>query len=358
MIFPVLGKIVLTLSIGAAGGWILNQLNVPLAWMLGAMMVTAVLAAFGAPLKSAPPLRATMLCVLGVSIGSTFTPAVLEGASEWALSLGMLAFYAIASSFVGATILTMRAGWDPATAFFSAVPGGLTDMILAGSERGGDERSMALVHTLRIMVTVLVIPLALAASGDPSGRVSNVISPTWAGLSGSDLVWLLLAGAAGMAAGKLCRLPAYVFTGPMIASALIHIVGLSSSRPPADLVNAAQVVIGVSIGCRFVGIRFGEVARTMIVGVLFALLLIALGAAFAAIGSQITQASFSSLWLAFAPGGLAEMVLMGLTLGLDPAFVSTHHLFRFLLILGIARLMFRAFIRLRDDPRQPPPTAD
>lgn len=356
MSFQNLSKLAATLIIGAVGGWMLDRLDVPLAWMLGAMTITAALSTFGAPLKSAPPLRAMMLCVLGVSIGSTFNPTVFDGVAEWTVSLGMLAFYAVASSFVGALILILRAGWDPATAFFSAVPGGLTDMILAGTERGGDERTMALVHTLRIMVTVLVIPLALAASGGASGTVPDVISPTWSGLSGNDLVWLSLAGAAGMAAGKLCRLPAYVFTGPMIASAAVHIFGLSASRPPADIVNAAQVVIGVSIGCRFVGIKLDEVARIMLFGALFGLGLVALGAVFAAVGSQITNASFASLWLAFAPGGLAEMVLMGLTLGLDPAFVSSHHLFRFLLILGIARLMFRVFTHLRGDRHRPPPT--
>ncbi|MEQ8664823.1 MAG: AbrB family transcriptional regulator [Rhodospirillales bacterium] len=351
-----LTKLFATLIIGAVGGWALNHLNVPLAWMLGAMMLTAVLSARGAPLKSAPVLRAIMLCVLGVSIGSTFNPAVFDSAGEWAVSLGMLAFYSIASSIAGATVLIRWAGWTPATAFFSAVPGGLTDMILAGSERGGDERVMALLHTLRIMVTVLIIPLTLAATGSTSSVVPDVISPTWSGLSAEDLLWLAVTGIGGMAAGKMCRLPAYVFTGPMIASAAIHILGLSASRPPSDIVNAAQVVIGVSIGCRFVGINLAEARRTMIIGTLFGLALVGLGAAFAAVGSQLTGASFSSLWLAFAPGGLAEMVLMGLSLGLDPAFVSTHHLFRFLLILGIARLLYSAFIRYRGGPPQPPPT--
>ncbi|MFP3442644.1 AbrB family transcriptional regulator, partial [Pantoea sp. SIMBA_133] len=34
---------------------------------------------------------------------------------------------------------------DRRTAFFSAMPGGLVDMVLLGAEKGGDERTIALM---------------------------------------------------------------------------------------------------------------------------------------------------------------------------------------------------------------------
>ena len=60
-----------------------------------------------------------------------------------------------------------------------------------------------------------------------------------------------------------------------------------------------------------------------------------------------------AIWLAFAPGGVAEMTLISLALGIDVAFVSTHHLVRVVFMVIVAPLIFH-FIDgrwgLREDP--------
>ena len=45
--------------------------------------------------------------------------------------------------------------------------------------------------------------------------------------------------------------------------------------------------------------------------------------------------------LAFAPGGLAEMSLIALALGIDAAYVSSHHVVRIFMIIVAAPLVFR-----------------
>lgn len=349
-----LRRVLGTLVIGGFGGWCLNLLDVPLAWMLGAMLITAILSVAGLPLKSLPFMRSLMMSILGVAVGSTFTPEILDGIMVWSLSLAALALYVVVTSIGGAILMKKVTDWSPATRFFSASPGGLTDMVIAGSERGGDEPTMALIHTIRIMVAVIVIPLIFTLSGLETSALEPVIVPSWEALSGDDAIWLFAAGLIGAGVGRLVRLPAYFFTGPMIASVAVHLAGLSVARPPADLVNAAQVVIGVSVGCRFLGVNLRDVARQIFVGVGYGLLLIAVGALFALGAEQVTGLSFWSLWLAFAPGGLAEMTLLGLAVGIDPAFVSTHHLIRFLIILMIARGLFLLYCRITGDRTQPP----
>ena len=59
----------------------------------------------------------------------------------------------------------------------------------------------------------------------------------------------------------------------------------------------------------------------------------------------ITGIPLPALVLAFAPGGLAEMSLIALALGVDAAFVSTHHIVRIVLIVSLVPLTFRAFRR-------------
>ena len=64
-----------------------------------------------------------------------------------------------------------------------------------------------------------------------------------------------------------------------------------------------------------------------------------------------TGLPFPALWLAFAPGGLAEMTLISLAMGIDTAFVSTHHLLRVVFMVTAAPLVF-ALIRKRLIPRK------
>jgi uncharacterized membrane protein AbrB (regulator of aidB expression) len=58
--------------------------------------------------------------------------------------------------------------------------------------------------------------------------------------------------------------------------------------------------------------------------------------------------------LAYAPGGLAEMSLIALSLDIDAAYVSTHHILRILFVIGIAPLVFRLLaasgVRVSEDP--------
>ena len=105
-------------------------------------------------------------------------------------------------------------------------------------------------------------------------------------------------------------------------------------------------VIGTSIGCRFVNIPVMRVLKVLMVSAGATCFMLALAVA-AALGVEAaTGLPFPALWLAFAPGGLAEMTLISLAMGIDTAFVSTHHLLRVVFMVTAAPLVF-ALIRKR-----------
>ena len=58
---------------------------------------------------------------------------------------------------------------------------------------------------------------------------------------------------------------------------------------------------------------------------------------------------FEAVVLAFAPGGLAEMSLVAVSLQISVIYVSAHHVARILLSVTFARL-FARFIPPEDDP--------
>ena len=110
--------------------------------------------------------------------------------------------------------------------------------------------------------------------------------------------------------------------GPMKLSVAVHLSGITEAKPPAEIVNLAQVVIGTSIGYRFVNIPVMRVLKVLMVSAGATCLRLALAVA-AALGVEaVTGLPFPVLWLAVAPGGLAEMTLICLAIGIDTAFVS------------------------------------
>jgi len=337
-----LGALFLAIAIGAAGGAVANWFGVPLAWMIGAMAATTVAALAGAPVVLPMGLRSIMVALLGVMLGSSFTPDILERIAEWAVSLAtLLAYVAVAGT---ASMLYFRrfGGYDRPTAFFSAMPGGLSEMILVGSELGGDGRIISLVHASRLLLVILILPFAFqlllgyeAAARPAPGPALETVAP-------ADFLILAACGVAGFFGAKALRLPAAAVVGPMVLSAALHLAGWTEAKPPFELVAIAQIVVGTSIGCRFTGVGFSLIARTVGLAAGSTVILIAVNLAFAFALNAATGLPITALVLAFAPGGLAEMSLIALALSFDAAFVATHHIVRIFLIVVLAPIAFRA----------------
>ncbi|CAN5738027.1 hypothetical protein BH11PSE3_BH11PSE3_25060 [soil metagenome] len=103
--------------------------------------------------------------------------------------------------------------------------------------------------------------------------------------------------------------------GPMIMSAIAHLAGLTNSKPPGELVAAAQIVVGCGIGCRFVGTALDQLHKEMAASIGAAVLLIACAVGFAELTHAMTGLDLDATVLSYAPGGFAEMSLIGLARG-------------------------------------------
>ena len=136
------------------------------------------------------------------------------------------------------------------------------------------------------------------------------------------------------------RLPAATFVGPLLGSTVVHLAGWIATEPPYLLLALAQLVIGSSVGARFSGTPLGLVLRTLALGAGATLLMLLITFAFGGVLHALTGQSLALLLLAFIPGGFAEMSLIALGMGVDPAFVVTHHSLRVFLVVLIALPLF------------------
>ena len=329
-----------TLLVGTVGGAIFAWMNLPLAWMLGAMVATTATSLGGAKLYIPGPMRSIMVAIIGVLLGASFTPEIVDKAREWPLTIACLVLYL--GLLVGILFVYFHrvVGLDPPTAYFSATPGGLSEMVITGAAMGADDRTIALIHTARVLLVVFAIPLWFRYMTGVTATPS-AMGPSIGAIEATDVMVLAGCAIAGVVVGRLIRLPAYRLSGPMLASAVVHITGVNEAAPPWELVAAAQVVVGSAIGARFTGVPVSRVLGLMAAAVVSTVLMLAATIAFALVLAPATGIDWRPIVLAYAPGGLAEMSLIALSLGIETAFVATHHVLRIGLIVVVAPLVYR-----------------
>ncbi|UCH73902.1 MAG: AbrB family transcriptional regulator [Rhodospirillales bacterium] len=334
-------RVVLALIIGAAGALLFSWLRLPLPWMLGAMCTTTIAAILRVPVTAPTRIRPVMFAVLGVMLGSTFAPDMLARIGQWFGSLTLLSVCVLLTAAIAYPYFRRIAGFDPVTAFFCAMPGGMASMVAIAGAAGADERKVGLIHGSRVLLVVFAIPIWFQVTGQLQGVDRSTLGVGIESVEVRELLILTGAGALGWVLAWKLRMPSPMMLGPLIVSAALHITGLTESQPPRELVNLAQLIIGASVGCRFAGVAPREILRALAIGAGLTVVMLAIAAMFALAGGYLFSASLPALVLSFAPGGLPEMSLAALALGVDVAFVVTHHVTRIILVVAIAPAVFR-----------------
>ncbi len=328
------------LGVGAAGGVLFQSIGAPLPWVLGSMAACAAASIAGLPVAASSAARRPMAAVIGVVLGSSFRPDLFGQAREWIVPLALLPVFLASAAFVCVTYFRRVAKFDPVTAYFAGMPGGIAEMVVMGSERGADERTIGLIHGARIFLVVFTLPFLIRLVAAPvAAPAATVVHGDVANLA--LLGWSVGCVVVGLALGRLLRLPAWHLVGPLAVSAIVHATGIADFRIPAWALAAAQVGLGATIGCRFVGMTMRALLRTLLLAAGSTVLLLVLTVLWAVGIAAATGLDPVLLVLAYSPGGLAEMSMVALSLALEPAFVIVHHLTRVVLVLIGAPFAFR-----------------
>lgn len=338
----------LALMVGGTGSLLFVLLGLPLPWMLGSLTATAIVATLGRNWFVPLPIRDAARPVIGVMAGSAFTPAIVQVLPLWWPALLVVLGFTLVSVMAGFLFFVRVAGFDKVTAFFASAPGGLAELTTLGGSYGGNLREMVLVHSIRIICVLAILPILLQflAGYDLSAAVF-IPQADHAGSEGlTDWAILIGCGVLGYAIGKRVRVPGGVLIPALFLSAVAHGAGWTDAAPPGWLVAAVQVVIGSAAGARFFGIKRSEALGAMLWGLVWAALLLSLSAIVATLGPPLLGQPTGALLLAFAPGGTAEMTILSIAIGIEVAFVITCQVSRMMMVYATAPLLF-AFFRWR-----------
>jgi membrane AbrB-like protein len=289
-----------------------------------------------------------MVLIVGVVVGATFTPEVLERFFGWWPTIVGLLICGAVSGVICIAYLRIFTDFDMPTAYFSGMPGGLVEMVTLGEDQGADVRAIALMHSVRILVIVFAVPIIVSLIEGVVVQTSSVPRPSIVDMTPLDFVWFAATAVVGIVIGHLLRLPAVYLLGPLAVSAVVHAAGLSEFTLPIELLNVAQLVIGTSIGCRFAGVASVVILKLFGQAFGMTIVLIAVTALFALGATLFSEFGFVPIFLAYAPGGVAEMSLVAVALHIEVAFVVSHHIVRLFAVMAGAPLAF-ALVKKKPD---------
>jgi len=332
---------ILTFVIAGAGVAAFMLLSLPLPWLLGPIFACLIAALAGVRMRGIKPLNEAMRTILGVAVGATFTVALLSSmGGMWPTLLMIPAMTACIGAF-GVLYFQRVFGFDFATSYYAAMPGGLQDMLVFGEEAGGDVRVMSLIHATRVMVIVVALPFLLTWVWDAD--LTNPPGDPAASIEMSQLALMVFCGLAGWKIAARVGMFGATILGPLIMAAALSLTGILHHRPPAEAIWAAQFFIGMAVGSKYAGVTMAEVRRVVLAALGFCVILLLLTMVFAEAIHLAGLAPAMETILAFAPGGQAELTVLALIVGADVAFVVAHHVLRmFVVILG-APLFARTF---------------
>lgn len=352
---PLIWGPVFAIALGAFGGAMAAGLGLPMPWLLGALLITALWVQVFPPkfkdtYRTPRSLVTAMICVIGVMIGGAFTPDLAGAILRWWPSvLGVVAF-SLVGQFGAYLIYSRLFSYDTATAFFSASPGGFVENIAMGTEAGGDETILTLLQFLRMVTIIFLVPLGYSIwLGHPVGSAAGTSFGPGGAADAGDYALMLAAAVGGYWLAHWARVPVAMVIGPLAATALLHLTGLLTTQPHAVVMIAAQVVVGTSLGARFSGLNLADMVRAFrsiaVVVVWFGavVLICAYGIAL------VTGFTMPDLIMSFAPAGVIEMSLVALSMGTNPVFVTTHHVVRILVTVLVVPVVYHRWIAPKGD---------
>jgi membrane AbrB-like protein len=333
------------LAATVAGGWVLDAAGLPSAYLFAALLagLATALAFPGAVAFPAPAFGASQ-AVAGVVLGAYLKTSSLRAAADAWLPVTLVSAGTLAICLAAGWILGRRARVDGPTAVLGMIAGGASGIVAMARELGGDDRLVAFMQYLRVLIVVLLTPLI---AGLAFGQESSAAVPD-APLFGDAEGWLLTLAVApaGALLGRLVRLPAGTLLGPL---ALAGAVALSGDRftVPELLQEAAFIGIGLQVGLRFTADTVREVGRLLVPVVLAiaGLMVACFGLALAL--TATTDVHLLDAYLATTPGGLYAVLAAAFGTGADTTFILAVQTLRLLVMILLAPLVVRLTLTRR-----------
>jgi hypothetical protein len=242
-------------------------------------------------------------------------------------------------------VLSRVTGLDPATAALGSIAGGASGIVGMSDELGGDDRLVAFMQYLRVLVVVVLTPAIAAVTGGHAAA-SGPSEPVFGHLDG----WILTAliAPAGVYLGRLVHIPSLI--GPMVIAGALTLSGAGFTVPPA-VQQPAYALIGLMVGLRFTIATLRQVGRLFLPVLLSLMALLVACFGLAVVLSLTTDVSLRDAYFATTPGGLYAVLAIAVGAGADTTFILAVQALRVFVMILLAPLAVR-YVVTRGRPKR------
>jgi uncharacterized protein len=327
-------------------GWGMSSAGVPSASLFAALVVGIAYALLTGHRMEMP--RVSILfaqATIGVIIGTHVQGETLRGIGAHWFPLSLVCVITLALTVVGGLVLARWTGVDRATAAFGMIAGGASGIIAISRELGADDRLVAVMQYLRVLLVVVLTPVvATTLFGLTNDARPSAVAGHQHWLAG--VAFLLAVSLVGVLAGRLVRLPTAGLLGPLVLASALTLAGSSLVRPVPDAVQAlAFALIGLQIGLRFTPASMMQAGRLLPAATVLILGLILVCALLALALAPLAHVSRLDAYLATSPGGLYAVLAIALGGNVNAPFVLSVQLLRTLVMLLAAPPLARWLLR-------------
>ena len=329
----------LVILISIPSAIVADYLNIPLAWMLGPMIVTSLAALSGLKVKMPKIALSSILIILGLHIGNYIDQNLFSQMINWIWTSVIMFVYIIVCIFIVSRYLQKYSGYGQKASIFSAAPGALGPLMILAEHEKTDLSQVATSHLIRLIIIITVIPFII---------VNNAVTETlvvdnfdYMSQNHLNLLFLIIASLIFIFIFDKIKIPAALLSGTLFASGLLQVTDIASYKLPDASINFCLLILGASVGCRFAEKTVKEIANNSLHSLVATTILVLLGLVAAYVATFFVDTNILTLILSFSPGGIYEVAVIAIAFDLEPDFVAFHHIIRLLFILFMVPIILK-----------------
>jgi hypothetical protein len=267
--------------------------------------------------------------ILGSAVSLYFTPTVVAalGGNFIAIIAATIAVFIVGG--LGALMLSHVSGVEWKSSFFASIPGGAMAMAVLAEQYGAQIAPVAVAHSLRVSVVVILIPFALTYGGIPleaaAYRPQVPLQPWILAL------WLATGFILGEASERL-RFHNGCLLVPIFFGAVLTMQGVELSQVPRWMTDFAQLMFGLVLGARYERAFFVRYKLFIPFALLNSFFILIASVVAGVVLAWAFDLPMATMILATSPGGLAEMTITAQALQISVPLVVAFHLFRVVVV--------------------------
>ena len=341
-------EVVLTLAVGVVCGFLFLKLKVPGGLMVGSMVGVAIFS-IGTGMAVIPTEgRVAAQITAGAFVACTIERSDIRNLRKLAKPLSVLLLGMFILNIVAGFLIHAVSDLDWMTAFFCAVPGGMSDVPIIAADMGANGPMVAVMQFARMVVGVGIFPtLALKLTKNETMRAGDGTVRSAPAPKGTSA--FLLTMAVAFAFGILGRV-----LGVPAGSLLFSLVGvlifkLLTERAwmPLWMKRLAQLLSGAYIGSSMTYQDLlslgGLLLPLVIILVGYTLNFFVLGSLIHKVGGGMTR---RESYLTATPAGASDMALISSDLDINSPDLIVLQLMRMLIVVMVFPQIIYAIVQL------------